>query len=43
MVPAPAPERLIESGIPTEALIAHVLVAKYADPSAFASGANIAS
>src|SRR5437667_5392202 len=28
---APAPERLIESGIPTEALIAHVLVAKYAD------------
>jgi transposase len=28
---APAPERLIESGIPTEALVAHVLVAKYAD------------
>src|SRR5204863_9316821 len=28
---APAQERLIESGIPTEALIAHVLVAKYAD------------
>ena len=28
---APAPERLIESGIPTEALIAHVLVAQYAD------------
>ena len=28
---APAPERLIENGIPTEALIAHVLVAKYAD------------
>jgi transposase len=26
-----APERLIENGIPTEALIAHVLVAKYAD------------
>ena len=31
MVQAPAPERLIESGIPTEALVAHVLVAKYAD------------
>jgi transposase len=28
---APAPERLIEGGIPTEALVAHVLVAKYAD------------
>ena len=28
---APAPERLIASGIPTEALVAHVLVAKYAD------------
>ena len=26
-----APERLIENGIPTEALVAHVLVAKYAD------------
>ena len=25
------PERLIENGIPTEALVAHVLVAKYAD------------
>ena len=31
LVQAPAPERLIESGIPTEALVAHVLVAKYAD------------
>ena len=31
MVQAPAPERLIENGIPTEALVAHVLVAKYAD------------
>jgi transposase len=31
VVQAPAPERLIESGIPTEALVAHVLVAKYAD------------
>jgi transposase len=28
---APAPERLIENGIPTEALVAHVMVAKYAD------------
>jgi len=28
---APAPERLIENGIPTEALVAHVLTAKYAD------------
>ena len=28
---APAPERLIENGIPTEALVAHVVVAKYAD------------
>jgi transposase len=31
VVQAPAPTRLIESGIPTETLIAHVLVAKYAD------------
>src|SRR5256885_10442766 len=28
---APALERLIKNGIPTESLIAHVLVAKYAD------------
>jgi transposase len=28
---ASAPERLIENGIPTEALVAHVLTAKYAD------------
>jgi len=28
---APASERLIENGIPTESLVAHVLVAKYAD------------
>ena len=28
---APAPARLIESGLPTEAMIAHVLVSKYAD------------
>jgi transposase len=31
VVQAPARERLIENGIPTEALVAHVLVAKYAD------------
>ena len=31
VVQAPAPERLIENGMPTEALVAHVLVAKYAD------------
>lgn len=30
IVQAPAPERLIRSGLPTEALIAHVLVGKYA-------------
>lgn len=28
---APAPARLIEGGLPTEALVAHVIVAKYAD------------
>lgn len=28
---APAPSRLIEGGIPTEATVAHVLVSKYAD------------
>ena len=31
MVQAPAPARLIEGGLPTEALVAHVLVGKYAD------------
>ena len=31
MVQAPAPARLIEGGIPTEAMVAHVLVARYAD------------
>lgn len=31
VVQAPAPARLIEGGIPTETLIAHVLVSKYAD------------
>ena len=28
---APAPERLIESGVPTEGLVAAVVIAKYAD------------
>jgi transposase len=31
VVQAPAPARLIEGGIPTEATVAHVLVARYAD------------
>ena len=31
VVQAPAPARLIEGGLPTEAPVAHVLVAKYAD------------
>lgn len=31
VVQAPAPARLIEGGIPTEALVAHVLVSRYAD------------
>jgi transposase len=31
VVQAPAPARLIEGGLPTEALLAHVLVGKYAD------------
>ena len=31
VVQAPAPARLIVGGLPTEALVAHVLVAKYAD------------
>jgi transposase len=31
VVQAPAPARLIEGGIPTEGLVAHVLVSKYAD------------
>lgn len=31
VVQAPAPARLIEGGLPTEAMIAHVLVSKYAD------------
>jgi transposase len=31
VIQAPAPARLIEGGLPTEALVAHVLVSKYAD------------
>jgi transposase len=31
VVQAPAPSRLIEGGLPTEATVAHVVVAKYAD------------
>jgi len=31
VVQAPAPPRLIEGGLPTERMVAHVLVAKYAD------------
>jgi transposase len=31
VVQSPAPARLIEGGIPTEALVAHVLVSRYAD------------
>ena len=39
---APAPARLIEGGLPTEATVAHVLVSKYADQfAALSSGANL--
>jgi transposase len=31
IVQAPAPPRIVDGGIPTETLVAHVLVAKYAD------------
>jgi transposase len=31
VIQAPAPPRLIEGGIPTEAMVAHVPVARYAD------------
>ena len=31
IIQAPAPARLIEGGLPTDALVAHVLVSKYAD------------
>jgi transposase len=30
VVQAPAPERLLKGGLPTEAMVAYVLVAKYA-------------
>jgi transposase len=30
VVQAPAPERLIKGGLPTEAMVAHVLVSRYA-------------
>jgi transposase len=33
VVQAPAPERLVPCGLPTEALVAHVIVSKYADHS----------
>lgn len=32
VVQSPAPARLIDGGLPTEETVAHVLVAKYADP-----------
>jgi transposase len=31
VIQAPAPARLVEGGLPTEALVAHVIVAKYSD------------
>jgi transposase len=31
VVQSPAPARLIEGGLPTEALVAHVLVSRYAE------------
>jgi transposase len=31
LVQAPAPSRLIEGGLPTESLVAHIIVGKYAD------------
>jgi transposase len=31
VVQAPAPARFIEGGLPTEALVAHIVVSKYAD------------
>ncbi len=41
VVQAPAPARLIEGGIPTEAMVAHVLVARYADHLPFYRQAQI--
>jgi transposase len=45
VVQAPAPARLIEGGIPTEAMVAHVLVARYADhlPPASAGAGAVSS
>ena len=40
---APAPPRLVEGGLPTEALVAHVIVAKYADHSPLYRQAQIYS
>lgn len=31
MAQAPAPEHVVEGGLPTEALVAQVVIAKYAD------------
>ena len=36
VVQAPAPARLIEGGLPTERLVAQIVVAKYADPRCIA-------
>src|ERR671939_1468311 len=42
VVQAPAPARLIEGGLPTDAAVAQVLVSKYADhPSAVSAGADL--
>jgi transposase len=43
VVQAPAPARLIEGGLPTEALVAHVVVSKYADHCPFYRQAQIYS
>ena len=40
VVQAPAPARLIEGGLPTEATVAQVLVSKYADHLPLDSGAS---
>lgn len=41
VVQAPAPTRIVEGGIPTEAMIAQVLVAMYADHIPLCSRAHI--
>jgi transposase len=43
VVQAPAPNRLIEGGLPTEALVADVLVSKYADHLVAASRSSVPS